>query len=70
MSADRKITRRHFAGAAALLALAGKARAQGFAGLEEKANGFAAVVPGRAFAQRGVHPWRTSASWKVVRRPE
>src|SRR5213595_2009398 len=69
MSADRKITRRSFAGAAALLALAGKARAQGFAGLEEKADGFAAVVPGRAFvfpADHGPHPGFRIEWWYVT----
>jgi hypothetical protein len=47
MSAD--ITRRSFAGAAAWLALGAAARAQGFAGLEEKADGFARVTPAAAF---------------------
>ena len=56
MSAD--ITRRSFAGGAALLALAAPAHAQGFAGLGEKADGFARVVPGRKFffpADHGPH---------------
>src|SRR5436190_12247339 len=69
MSADRKITRRRFAGATALLALASKARAQGFAGLEEKADGFAAVVPGRAFvfpADHGPHPGFRIEWWYVT----
>jgi len=48
MSAD--ITRRSLAGAAAWLALGAAARAQGFAGLEEKADGFARVTPGRSFS--------------------
>ncbi|MCP4621837.1 MAG: iron ABC transporter permease [Bradyrhizobium sp.] len=56
MSAD--ITRRSFAGGAAWLALGTTARAQGFAGLEEKADGFARVTPGRSFsfpADHGAH---------------
>jgi predicted secreted hydrolase len=56
MSAD--ISRRSFAGGAVLLALAAKARAQGFAGLDERADGFARVTPGRAFsfpADHGPH---------------
>ena len=69
MSAERNITRRSFAGAAALLALAAKARAQGFAGLEEKADGFAAVVPGRQFsfpADHGPHPEFRIEWWYVT----
>ena len=56
MSAD--ITRRSFAGGAAWLALGVAARAQGFAGLEEKADGYARVTPGRSFsfpADHGPH---------------
>src|SRR5262245_51327837 len=56
MSAD--ITRRSFAGGSALLALGAAARAQGFAGLEEKADGYARVTPGRTFsfpADHGPH---------------
>src|SRR5215813_6879611 len=55
---DRNITRRTFAGGAGLLAFAAKARAQGFAGLEEKADGFARVTPGLTFsfpADHGPH---------------
>src|SRR3954467_15860265 len=69
MSAERKITRRGFAGAVALLALAARARAQGFAGLEDKADGFAAVVPGRAFsfpADHGPHPEFRIEWWYVT----
>ena len=54
----RSITRRGFAGGAAMLALGAAARAQGFAGLEEKADGFARVTPGRTFtfpADHGPH---------------
>ncbi len=69
MSAERNITRRSFVGAAALLALAAKARAQGFAGLEEKADGFAAVIPGRQFsfpADHGPHPEFRIEWWYVT----
>lgn len=63
------ITRRAFAGSAAFLALAAAARAQGFAGLEEKADGFARVVPGRAFsfpADHGPHPEFRIEWWYVT----
>ncbi|MGQ0680881.1 lipocalin-like domain-containing protein [Bradyrhizobium sp.] len=63
------ITRRTFAGGAAFLALAATARAQGFAGLEEKADGFALVVPGRAFsfpADHGPHPEFRIEWWYVT----
>src|SRR5918994_320180 len=60
MNASIKISRRAFAGGLALLGLArGAARAQGFAGLGESAEGFAAVVPGKTFAfpaDHGPHP--------------
>jgi predicted secreted hydrolase len=68
MNASR-ITRRTFAGGAALLALTAKARAQGFAGLEEKADGFARVAPGRAFAfpaDHGPHPEFRIEWWYVT----
>jgi predicted secreted hydrolase len=68
MSASR-ITRRAFAGGAALLALAARARAQGFAGMEEKAEGFAPVVPGRKFsfpADHGPHPDFRIEWWYVT----
>src|ERR1700751_3054161 len=68
MSASR-ITRRSFAGGAALLALTAKARAQGFAGLEEKADGFGRVAPGRAFgfpADHGPHPEFRIEWWYVT----
>lgn len=59
MSADH-ITRRGFAGALVWLGLGGShALAQGFAGLGRDAEGFAAVVPGRALnfpADHGPHP--------------
>lgn len=63
------ITRRAFAGSATFLALAAAARAQGFAGLEEKADGFAHVVPGRAFsfpADHGPHPEFRIEWWYVT----
>ena len=53
MSASGQITRRGFVGGALLAGLGGKALAQGFAGLGESANGFAAVVPGRTFSFPG-----------------
>jgi predicted secreted hydrolase len=68
MNADG-ITRRAFAGGTACLALAATARAQGFAGLEEKAEGFARVVPGRAFsfpADHGPHPEFRIEWWYVT----
>jgi predicted secreted hydrolase len=68
MSASR-ITRRTFAGGAAWLALTAKARAQGFAGLEEKADGFARVAPMREFAfpaDHGPHPEFRIEWWYVT----
>ena len=68
MSADR-ITRRAFAAGGALLALAARAHAQGFAGLEEKAEGFARVTPGRTFsfpADHGPHPEFRIEWWYVT----
>ncbi|TPQ40060.1 iron ABC transporter permease [Bradyrhizobium guangdongense] len=53
------LSRRAFAGSLAALALPRYAFAQGYAGLGESANGFAPVVPGRAFsfpADHGPHP--------------
>src|SRR5512140_467276 len=55
MSDSGSITRRGFVGGALLAGLGGKALAQGFAGLGESADGFAAVVPGRTFAFPGDH---------------
>lgn len=63
------ITRRALAGGAALLALGARAGAQGFAGLEEKADGFARVTPGRAFAfpaDHGPHPEFRIEWWYVT----
>jgi predicted secreted hydrolase len=51
-----RISRRGFAAGALLLGLGGKrARAQGFAGLGESADGFASVVPGKEFSFPGDH---------------
>lgn len=58
MSADR-ITRRALIGGLASLPFGTRAIAQGFAGLGRDADGFAAVVPGRALsfpADHGPHP--------------
>jgi predicted secreted hydrolase len=60
MNGKLPISRRAFAGGALALGLGGsRARAQGFAGLSKDAEGFSAVVPGRAFAfpaDHGPHP--------------
>lgn len=53
------LSRRGFVGGLALLALGGRAQAQGFAGLGRDAEGFAAVTPGRVLAfpaDHGAHP--------------
>jgi len=63
------ITRRSFAAGSALLALGGAVRAQGFAGLDEKADGFARVVPNRTFsfpADHGPHPEFRIEWWYVT----
>ena len=59
MSGSGLISRRAFAGGMFLASLGGNALAQGFAGLGESANGFAAVTPGRTFSfpeDHGPHP--------------
>ncbi|CCE09889.1 conserved exported hypothetical protein [Bradyrhizobium sp. STM 3843] len=70
MSASRTIiTRRAFAGGAALLGLMRSARAQGFAGLSEDADGFAQVLPGKDFvfpADHGPHPDFRIEWWYVT----
>src|SRR6186713_2900125 len=69
MSASGPITRRGFVGGALLAGLSGKALAQGFAGLDESAAGFAAVVPGRTFtfpADHGPHPEFRIEWWYVT----
>jgi predicted secreted hydrolase len=63
------ITRRGFAGGALALALGRKSFAQGFAGLGESADGFAAVTPGRQFvfpADHGPHPQFRIEWWYVT----
>jgi len=69
MSADATITRRAFGGGALAFALGGKSFAQGFAGLGETAEGFAAVTPGRQFvfpADHGPHPEFRIEWWYVT----
>lgn len=69
MNGSGSITRRGFVGGALLAGLGGHARAQGFAGLGESADGFAAVVPGRAFAfpaDHGPHPDFRIEWWYVT----
>jgi predicted secreted hydrolase len=69
MNASGAITRRGFVGGALLTGLGGKAFAQGFAGLGESADGFAAVVPGRTFAfpaDHGPHPDFRIEWWYVT----
>lgn len=69
MNASGQITRRGFVGGALLTGLGGKALAQGFAGLGEGADGFAAVVPGRPFAfpaDHGPHPEFRIEWWYVT----
>lgn len=68
MSGSGKVTRRVLVGGA-LAALGGKALAQGFAGLGETADGFAAVVPGKRFAfptDHGPHPEFRIEWWYVT----
>jgi predicted secreted hydrolase len=70
MSDSHLISRRAFTAGAALLGLAGRpAWAQGFAGLGLKADGFAAVTPGRTFefpADNGPHPDYRIEWWYVT----
>src|ERR1700723_1084060 len=70
MSDKLLISRRAFTGGAALLGLPGRpAWAQGFAGLGLKADGFAAVTPGRTFsfpADHGPHPDYRIEWWYVT----
>jgi len=68
MNGSGKISRRGFAGGALAL-LGGKALAQGFAGLGETADGFAAVEPGKRFAfpaDHGPHPEFRIEWWYVT----
>ncbi|MGY4304416.1 putative secreted hydrolase [Bradyrhizobium sp. USDA 4369] len=58
MSARATLTRRRLIGSLGLLALPRLARAQGFAGLSDSADGFTPVTPGKAFsfpADHGPH---------------
>lgn len=69
MSASCGITRRSLIGCAMFAGLGGNALAQGFAGLGESADGFAAVVPGRVFAfpdDHGPHPAFRIEWWYVT----
>ena len=69
MSASDRISRRGFAGGLLLASLGGKALAQGFAGLGETADGFAAVMPGRILtfpADHGPHPAFRIEWWYVT----
>ncbi len=69
MSAELKISRRAFAGGLALLALRKGALAQGFAGLGERPDGFAPVVPGKIFSfpsDHGAHPDFRIEWWYVT----
>ena len=69
MSGSRKISRRALIGGALALSLGGRARAQGFAGLGENAEGFAPVVPGKALvfpADHGPHPEFRIEWWYVT----
>src|SRR4051812_13897600 len=69
MKGSGLITRRGFIGGTLLAGFGGKALAQGFAGLGESADGFATVVPGRAFAfpaDHGPHPEFRIEWWYVT----
>ena len=69
MNGSGLISRRGFVGGVLLAWLGGKALAQGFAGLGESADGFAAVVPGRTFsfpADHGPHPEFRIEWWYVT----
>src|ERR1700704_5650862 len=70
MSDKLPISRRGFTGGAILLGLGPKlALAQGFAGLGETADGFAAVIPGKSFtfpADHGPHPNYRIEWWYVT----
>src|SRR3954471_6227713 len=63
------ITRRGFTSGMLFATLGGPALAQGFAGLGETADGYAAVVPGRQFsfpADHGPHPEFRIEWWYVT----
>jgi predicted secreted hydrolase len=69
MSGSGPITRRGLLGSTLLAGLGSSALAQGFAGLGETADGFAAVTPGRTFAfpaDHGPHPAFRIEWWYVT----
>ena len=69
MNGSGPISRRGFIGGALVAGLGGKAFAQGFAGLGESADGYAAVTPGRTFAfpaDHGPHPEFRIEWWYVT----
>lgn len=69
MNGSSEITRRSLIGGALLAGLSNSALAQGFAGLGESAEGFAPVVPGKAFdfpADHGAHPEFRIEWWYVT----
>jgi predicted secreted hydrolase len=70
MSDNASISRRAFVGGAVILGLGARgARAQGFAGLGQGGEGFAAVVPGKRFAfpaDHGPHPDFRIEWWYVT----
>src|SRR6187397_1743352 len=69
MNGSGTITRRGLIRGALLAGLGGKALAQGYAGLGESPDGFAKVVPGRAFAfpaDHGPHPEFRIEWWYVT----
>ena len=69
MSDSGKINRRGLMAGALFAGLAGKAWAQGFAGLGESSSGFEAVVPGKTFSfpgDHGPHPGFRIEWWYVT----
>src|SRR6478735_3423559 len=69
MNGNGLISRRDFVGGALLTSLSGRALAQGFAGLGETADGFAAVTPGKTFSfpeDHGPHPEFRIEWWYVT----
>src|SRR5258708_39538269 len=69
MSGSGLISRRGFVGGLLLTSLGGGAVAQGFAGLGESADGFAAVVPGKTLSfpeDHGPHPAVRIEWWDVT----
>ena len=69
MSGSGLISRRGFVSGLLLTSLGGGALAQGFAGLGESADGFAAVVPGKTFSfpeDHGPHPAFRIEWWYVT----